>query len=83
MQLASVHAVSARDAGSRQERPSPSSVAAAPADADVRDLHRVGRGESLRSIARHYGISLGALKSANRINADTVRAGTVLTIPAS
>jgi N-acetylmuramoyl-L-alanine amidase len=51
------------------------------ADANVRDLHRVGRGESLRSIARQYGISVGALKSANRINADTVRAGTVLTIP--
>jgi N-acetylmuramoyl-L-alanine amidase len=51
------------------------------ADANVRDLHRVGRGESLRSIARQYGISVGALKTANRINADTVRAGTVLTIP--
>jgi N-acetylmuramoyl-L-alanine amidase len=50
-------------------------------DANVRDLHRVGRGESLRSIARQYGISVGALKTANRINADTVRAGTVLTIP--
>ncbi|HEY0197548.1 MAG TPA: N-acetylmuramoyl-L-alanine amidase [Rhodanobacter sp.] len=51
------------------------------ADANVRDLHRVGRGESLRSIARQYGISVGALKTANRINADTVRAGTLLTIP--
>ena len=50
-------------------------------DANVQDLHRVGRGESLRSIARQYGISVGALKSANGINADTVRAGTVLTIP--
>ena len=53
----------------------------APADANVRDLHRVGAGESLRSIARQYGISIGALKSANRINANTVRAGTVLAIP--
>jgi N-acetylmuramoyl-L-alanine amidase len=51
------------------------------ADANVRDLHRVGRGESLRSIARQYGISVGALKTANQINADTVRAGTLLTIP--
>lgn len=51
------------------------------ADANVRDLHRVGRGESLRSIARQYGISVGALKTANSISADTVRAGTVLTIP--
>jgi N-acetylmuramoyl-L-alanine amidase len=53
------------------------------ADAHVLDLHRVSRGESLGSIARHYGVSVGALKSANRMNADSVRAGTVLTIPAS
>lgn len=53
------------------------------ADANVLDLHRVSRGESLGSIARHYGVSVGALKSANRIDADSVRAGTVLTIPAS
>ena len=52
------------------------------ADADVRDLHRVGSGESLRSIARQYGVSVSALKSANRINADSVRAGVVLAIPA-
>jgi len=56
--------------------------ATARADADVRDLHRVGRGESLRSIARQYGVSVGALKSANRISDDSVRAGAVLTIPA-
>ncbi|GAB2542639.1 N-acetylmuramoyl-L-alanine amidase AmiB [Rhodanobacter koreensis] len=53
------------------------------ADAGVRDLHRVGRGESLRSIARQYGISVGALKNANQLNTDTVHAGTVLTIPTS
>lgn len=52
-----------------------------PADAGVRDLHRVGRGESLRSIARQYGISVGALKSANQMSSDTVRAGAVLAIP--
>jgi N-acetylmuramoyl-L-alanine amidase len=52
------------------------------ADADVRDLHRVGSGESLRSIARQYGVSVGALKSANRINSDSVHAGVVLAIPA-
>ncbi|TAM62694.1 MAG: LysM peptidoglycan-binding domain-containing protein [Rhodanobacter sp.] len=47
------------------------------------DVHRVSRGESLGSIARHYGVSIGALKDANRIDSNTVRAGTVLTIPAS
>ncbi|OOG61511.1 N-acetylmuramoyl-L-alanine amidase [Rhodanobacter sp. B04] len=53
------------------------------ADAGIRDLHRVGRGESLRSIARQYGVSVGALKNANQLSTDTVHAGTVLTIPAS
>jgi N-acetylmuramoyl-L-alanine amidase len=57
---------------------------AASADASVRDLHRVARGESLGSIARQYGVSVGALKSANGISGsgDTLRAGAVLTIPA-
>jgi N-acetylmuramoyl-L-alanine amidase len=59
--------------------------AAVRADASVRDLHRVARGESLGSIARQYGVSVGALKSANGISGsgDTLRAGAVLTIPAS
>ena len=52
-------------------------------DADVRDMHKVSRGESLRSIARQYGISVGVLKNANRMSNDTVRAGAVLTIPAT
>ena len=52
-----------------------------PTDAGVRDLHRVGQGESLRSIARQYGISVSALKNANQIYTDTVRAGTMLSIP--
>jgi N-acetylmuramoyl-L-alanine amidase len=54
---------------------------APPADAGVRDVHRVGRGESLRSIARQYGISVDALKTANRMSSDTVHAGAVLAIP--
>lgn len=51
------------------------------ADANVRDVHRVGRGESLRSIARQYGVSIGALKNANQLNTDSVHAGTMLAIP--
>ncbi len=47
------------------------------------DRHRVGSGENLRSIAHRYGISVGALKNANRLSSNTVHAGTVLTIPAS
>ncbi|MCP1375524.1 N-acetylmuramoyl-L-alanine amidase [Dyella lutea] len=55
------------------------------ADDSVQDMHKVARGESLGSIARQYGVSVGALKSANRISGsgDTLRAGSVLTIPAS
>lgn len=56
--------------------------ATATADAGVRDLHRVGQGESLSSIAQRYGISVGALKDANHIDGNMVRAGTVLAIPA-
>ncbi|HEX7731713.1 MAG TPA: N-acetylmuramoyl-L-alanine amidase [Rhodanobacter sp.] len=52
------------------------------ADANVRDLHRVGEGESLRSIARQYGVSISALKSANHIDGNVVRTGTMLAIPA-
>ena len=48
----------------------------------ARDVHKVGRGESLSSIARQYGVSVGALKNANQISSNTVRAGTTLTIPA-
>lgn len=55
--------------------------AGARADAHVRDLHRVGRGESLLGIAHQYGVSLNALKSANRLESDTIHAGAVLAIP--
>lgn len=60
----------------------PAAAAAQATDAGVRDLHRVGQGESLRSIARQYGISVGALKNANHIDGNVVRAGTLLAIPA-
>ncbi len=53
------------------------------ADDGVRDLHRVERGESLRSIARQYGVSVDAIKSANRLSSESsMRVGMVLTIPA-
>jgi N-acetylmuramoyl-L-alanine amidase len=53
------------------------------ADAGVRDLHKVNRGESLGSIARQYGVSVSALKNANQMSSDTVRAGVMLAIPTS
>ncbi|MGN6705531.1 MAG: N-acetylmuramoyl-L-alanine amidase [Rhodanobacter sp.] len=45
------------------------------------DTHKVTRGESLSGIARRYGISVGALKTANQIRSNIVQAGAVLTIP--
>jgi len=76
-----------------------SSVALADADADsgasqvdssattvhvkARDMHRVGPGESLRSIANQYGVSISSLKTANQISSNSVRAGTMLAIPTS
>lgn len=54
------------------------------ADDGVRDMHRVERGESLRSIARQYGVSVNALKSANRLSGDSsVRVGMTLAIPST
>jgi N-acetylmuramoyl-L-alanine amidase len=61
----------------------PSRPSAPRADAGVRDLHKVNRGESLGSIARQYGVSVSALKNANQMNSDTVRAGVMLAIPTS
>jgi len=49
----------------------------------ARDMHRVGPGESLRSIANQYGISVSSLKTANQISSNSVRAGTMLAIPTS
>ena len=53
------------------------------ANADAQDTHRVTAGESLRSIARRYGVSVSSLKNANNISSNTVHAGMVLTIPTS
>jgi N-acetylmuramoyl-L-alanine amidase len=55
----------------------------APADADVRDMHRVETGESLRSIAKQYGVSVDSLKSINGISSNSVRPGMMLEIPDS
>lgn len=51
------------------------------ADEDVRDLHRVSRGETLTGIAQQYGVSVGALKMANKMTDNNVRIGSVMVIP--
>jgi N-acetylmuramoyl-L-alanine amidase len=53
----------------------------ASADANVRDLHRVARGETLSGIARQYGVSVNSLRTANSLDGNTLRAGAVLAIP--
>lgn len=56
-------------------------ASAGSADANVRDLHRVSRGETLSGIARQYGVSIDSLRTANSLNGNMLRAGAVLAIP--
>jgi LysM repeat protein len=57
-------------------------LAAAPAYAQTTTVHIVQRGETLYSIARHYGVSVGAICAANSIaNPRLIRAGQRLVIP--
>jgi N-acetylmuramoyl-L-alanine amidase len=56
------------------------------ADAQIQDMHKVARGETLSGIAQQYGVSMGALRSINvsKIQASGgIRAGQVLLIPGS
>ncbi len=43
--------------------------------------HKVRRGENLTKIARRYGVTVNAIKRANNISGDEIRAGQRLTIP--
>ncbi|WP_414674538.1 N-acetylmuramoyl-L-alanine amidase [Luteibacter sp.] len=61
--------------------PPPAKASSGRADDNVRDLHRVNRGETLTGIANQYGVSVGALKMANKMNDDNVRIGSVMVIP--
>ena len=66
----------------RADTPAPPAKATSGrADDNVRDLHRVNRGETLTGIANQYGVSVGALKMANKMNDDNVRIGSVMVIP--
>jgi N-acetylmuramoyl-L-alanine amidase len=66
----------------RADNPAPpAKISSGRADDNVRDLHRVNRGETLTGIANQYGVSVGALKMANKMNDDNVRIGSVMVIP--
>jgi N-acetylmuramoyl-L-alanine amidase len=43
--------------------------------------HRVGRGDTLSEIAQRYGVSVGSLRTANRLKKSEIRPGQVLKIP--
>jgi N-acetylmuramoyl-L-alanine amidase len=43
--------------------------------------HVISRGDTLLEIAKQYRVSLSSLRSANRLEGDTIREGQVLTIP--
>jgi membrane-bound lytic murein transglycosylase D len=45
--------------------------------------HRVRSGETLTSIARRHGVSIAALRQANQLRGDRIRAGQTLRIPAT
>lgn len=63
------------------DTPPPSKKSGGRADDNVRDVHRVNRGETLTGIAQQYGVSVGALKMANKMTDNNVRIGSVMVIP--
>ncbi|NKZ37792.1 N-acetylmuramoyl-L-alanine amidase [Oleiagrimonas sp. MCCC 1A03011] len=58
-----------------------SSSGVASADSGVQDLHKVSNGETLSGIAHQYGVSMDAIKNANNMDSNMVRAGSMLAIP--
>ncbi len=63
--------------------PPPGTWFAANSAKDRPSEHIVTRGETLSGIAEHHGISVSALRSANKLGDDNVRVGVVLRIPNS
>jgi LysM repeat protein len=62
-------------------QPKYASVVPMPSGAKKAATHKVRSGESLWSIARKYGVTLTALKEANALSGNQIKAGQVLAIP--
>ncbi|HEX6071291.1 MAG TPA: LysM peptidoglycan-binding domain-containing protein, partial [Longimicrobiaceae bacterium] len=60
--------------------PAAGTTPAAAAPAATR-IHTVTRGDTLFGIARRYGVSAAAIRTANRLTDDVVRLGQTLVIP--
>ena len=61
--------------------PDPKGVATAAATDDGARRHAVTAGDTLAEIAKRYRVSRAALRTANNLTGDSIRAGQVLTIP--
>ncbi len=64
--------------------PTAGSSVSAPADsaATGEQIHKVKSGDTLTTIAKHYGVSVKALRSANSLTTDKIKVGDKLKIPA-
>lgn len=66
----------------RVARPQPAALASASNSAASARLHRVMRGETLKGLAKRYGVSVQALRDANGLSeSDALHAGVTLKIP--
>jgi membrane-bound lytic murein transglycosylase D len=69
--------------GSRTAGSASGSGASSTAARAGRRTHKVVRGDTLFGIARKYGVSAAAIRSANKLEDDNVKLGATLVIPAS
>ena len=65
----------------RASQPKYASVLPVPSGAKKAATHKVRAGESLWSIARKHGVTVTALKEANALGSNQIKAGQVLAIP--
>jgi LysM repeat protein len=78
-------AVEAAPAPSAQDDAAPApqeAEAPSPSGGDARATHTVGRGESLWTISRLYGVSEAEIRQANSLRSDRILVGQELSIPA-